>query len=341
MVDDMAHLKLAIYKLDKGLYSTGKGFTAELESVDPSENYKGTSLDGLDAFERQLKRFDIKVSGAGSDTIEKFFKTTDSAALFPEYVARAVKKGKEEADILPLIVAAKTQINGMDYRTIASVPTKAEKELKDVAEGAAIPETSVNVQSNLVKLKKRGRMLVASYEALRFQRLDLFTVMLKQIGAYIATTQLNDAVTVITDGDGNSNAAKATAVAKAGEITYQDLVNFWNGFDPYSLNTMIVSPDAAAKILVLPEMKDAVAGLNFHGTGKVVTPLGAKLLKSSAVASGKIIGLDKNYALEMVQAGGITTEYDKLIDRQLERAAITEISGFAKIFTDASKVLTV
>lgn len=184
-------------------------------------------------------------------------------------------------------------------------------------------------------------MLVASYEALRFQRLDLFTVMLKQIGAYIATTQLNDAVTVITDGDGNDNAASTSSVAKAGEITYQDLVNFWNGFDPYSLNTMIVSPDVAAKILVLSEMKDSVAGLNFHGTGKVVTPLGANLLKSSAVASGKVIGLDKNYALEMVQAGGITTEYDKLIDRQLERAAITEISGFAKIFTDASKVLTV
>ena len=43
----------------------------------------------------------------------------------------------------------------------------------------------------------------------------------------------------------------------------------------------------------------------------------------------------------MVQAGGIMTEYDKLIDRQLERAAITEIAGFAKIFTEASKVLSV
>ena len=32
-------------------------------------------------------------------------------------------------------------------------------------------------------------------------------------------------------------------------------------------------------------------------------------------------------------------EYDKLIDRQLERAAITSISGFAKIFQDATKVL--
>ena len=35
----------------------------------------------------------------------------------------------------------------------------------------------------------------------------------------------------------------------------------------------------------------------------------------------------------------ITVEYDKLIDRQLERAAITSISGFAKIFQDATKVL--
>ena len=34
-------------------------------------------------------------------------------------------------------------------------------------------------------------------------------------------------------------------------------------------------------------------------------------------------------------------EYDKLIDRQLERAAITTISGFAKLFQGASRVLTV
>ena len=33
-------------------------------------------------------------------------------------------------------------------------------------------------------------------------------------------------------------------------------------------------------------------------------------------------------------------EYDKLIDRQLERAAITSISGFAKPYQEASKVLS-
>ena len=51
--------------------------------------------------------------------------------------------------------------------------------------------------------------------------------------------------------------------------------------------------------------------------------------------------LDKNYALEQICGSEVTVEYDKLIDRQLERAAITSISGFAKLFGDASKVLTV
>ena len=71
--------------IEKGMYQTkGKSLTDVLESLDPSKNYEGTSLDGLDAFGRQLKRFDIKVSGKNSDCIDKFFRTTDSAALFPE-----------------------------------------------------------------------------------------------------------------------------------------------------------------------------------------------------------------------------------------------------------------
>ena len=57
--------------------------------------------------------------------------------------------------------------------------------------------------------------------------------------------------------------------------------------------------------------------------------------------AGKLIGLDKNYALEMINGSDVTVEYDKLIDRQLERAAITSISGFAKLFTDASRVLSI
>src|SRR5574344_769861 len=142
-------------KLEKGMYSSnGKSLTNVLEELDPSENYKGTQLEGLDAYQRQLKRFDIKVGGPYSDNIQKFFETSNSAALFPEYVSRAVRQGMEAADCLPDIIAAKTIIDGMDYRSIASVPTNDDKSLKIAAEGAYLPQTQIKTQENLVKLKK-------------------------------------------------------------------------------------------------------------------------------------------------------------------------------------------
>lgn len=327
--------------IEKGMYNpNGYGLTKTLEKLDPSENYKNTPLEGLDAFQRQLKRFDIKVSGAGSDCVEKFFQTSSSSALFPEYISRAVKQGMEQADVLKDIIATTTHIEGMDYRSIASVPTEAEKELKVVTEGTAIPETSVRTQENLVKLKKRGRMLVSSYEALRFQRLDLFTVTLKQIGAYIARSQLKDAVNVIISGDGNSNAAP-TVAAGGSSLAYSDIVKLWAELNPYELNTILAPTAMVTSMMNMAQMQDAVAGNSFHATGKMITPLGANLIHVPSMASGKLIGLDKNCALEMVIAGDVTTEYDKLIDKQLERAAITCIAGFAKVFNDSAKVLTV
>ncbi len=230
--------------------------------------------------------------------------------------------------------------DGLDYRSITSLPTDEEKELKIVSEGAFIPETTIRTKDNLVKLRKRGRSLVASYEAIRFQRLDLFTVTLRQIGAYISRTLLKDAVDVIVNGDGSGNKAEVMNCT-AGDISYADLISFWNSFDPYELNTIIASSDLMADMLNMEQFRDAAAGLNFHGKGEMVTPLGAKLLKSSAVESGNIIGLDKSAALEMVKAGEVMTEYDKLIDRQLERAVISCTAGFAKIFDGASKVLSV
>ena len=334
-------------KLDKGMYrEAGRSFTKVLEQCDPSEQYKGTPLEHLDAFQRQLKRFDIKVKGPESDVVSKFFATWESAVLFPEYVARAVRQGMEESDILPFMTAAETRIAGMDYRSIASTPEEDEKALKMVAEGALIPETRVHAQENLVQLHKRGRMLVASYEAIQFQRLDLFSVTLRQIGAYINRMHVADAIEVLLNGDGNGNAATVYTVGTdpisgtAGTLTYDALVDFWSQFDPYAMNTLLVG-DAMAKILKLDEMQDGTAGLTFQGTGKLVTPMGATLLRSSAVPSNTIIGLDSNYALEMIRGSDVLVEYDKLIDRQLERAAITSISGFSKIFQEASKVLQI
>jgi len=335
-------------RLEKGMYrQEGMNFTQVLESLDPSENYRGTALEGTDAFQRQLKRFGIRVKGTGSSTVEKFFRSMDSAVLFPEYIARAVRQGMEEHDILPAITATTTVIDAMDYRSIYSEADEDTMGMKAVAEGAQTPATQVKTKENLINLSKRGRMLVASYEAVRFQKLDLFSVMLRQIGSYIQKMQLADAIDVLVNGDGNDNAATIYSVGNepisgtAGTLGYDQLVEFWGEFDPYTMNGMIMGNSMMTKLLKIPELQNPMTGLNFQGTGKLTTPLGAQVHRTGCVADDMIIGIDSRYALELVRAGDVLVEYDKLIDRQLERAAITSISGFGKICDGAVKVLKV
>ncbi|MGN0478861.1 MAG: phage major capsid protein [Hominenteromicrobium sp.] len=325
--------------LEKGMYGVpGKSFTQVLEELDGSQNYTGTPLAGLDAYQRQLKRFGIRVSGPSCDTVEKFFTSSQSAALFPEYVARAVRQGMEMANHLPDMVATVTKIDTLDYRTIQAETAESEKIADPVAEGSAIPQTVVKTGSALVTLKKRGRMIVSSYEALRHHRLDLFTVILRQIGVYIARRQMKDAVDVLLNGDGSNGGITVTALSAA--PTYSDLVTLWGKLADYHFNTILAGTTALQDLLKISEFKDAQAGLNISGAGKLITPLGATLIHVPSMDAKKLIALDRNCALEMVQAGDVLTDYDKLIDRQMERAAITAVAGFAQIYGDAAQGLS-
>jgi hypothetical protein len=329
-------------KLEKGLYGTGRSFTEALEGFDPSENYKGTEMEGLDAYERQLKRFNIKPSGSDSSVVGKFFQTSDAAVLFPEFVSRAVRYGMDEASFIPDIVAATTNIDSMDYRAMTLDMTNANAEMKEIAEGATLETADFKVSDRTIRLKKRGRMITTSYDVLRFQRLDVISIALKRIGSYLAQSLMADAVGVLLNGDtaSKNNGAIGCALS-ADTYTYADLIDFWNGFAPYELNTIIASPTVAATLLKMTEFRDATAGLNFHGTGKLITPFGANLIKSAHVTQADMmIGLDKTCSLEMVKVGDIETDYGKLVDRQLEQIAVTAITGFARILPGTVKTLS-
>ena len=328
-------------KLDRFMYKvSGKSFSEVLENEDTSAEYKNTPYADLDAYQRQLKRFDIKVASPACDRVEKFFSTAESAALFPEYLSRAVRTGIDDNNIIPSITAARTKVDSLDYRSIASVPSDDEKSLKPVGEGAYIPQTRVKLKENLIHLYKRGRMLVSSYEALKFQKLDVFTVTLRQIGAYIAKAQLADAVDVLINGDGNNNAAEVISTADAGTLTYADLLTLWSKFNGYEMNTLLANSATMVKILSLDEFKDPAAAVTVKAGGTYFPSLGVTVIKCDSVPDNKIVALDKNCALEAVVAEEISIDHDKVIDRQLEQTAITSITGFAKLFPDAVKVLS-
>lgn len=321
-------------KLEKGLYTTGKSFTQALEELDPSENYKGTSLEGLDAYERQLKRFDIKVSGANSDPVAKFFSTTDSSALFPEYVSRAVMLGLENNNKVERIIATTTDIDGMDYRSITTDNIQEDFALSEVNEGGVLPELTIKLNSKLTTLKKHGKMLVTSYEAIKFQKLDLFTTVLKHIGTYISNSEFEQALIAVINDENIKKMALQT-----GDVSFTDIVNAWAGFKPYQMTSLIMNPNVLARMLLMTEFRDSYAGLDSHATGNMITPFGAELFTTGLLPNKMILALDKNCSVEKVQAGGVLTEFDKLIDRQLERATISTIVGFSTIYGDAATVI--
>lgn len=323
--------------LDKGMYNhAGSTFTQVLESLDPSENYVGTALEGLDAYQRQLSRFGIRVKGANASTVEKFFENSQTAVLFDEFVARAVQAGIDADGTLPAVVAAMTETDGIDFRGV-SIPSAVA--VAATAEGGAMTEASMTLGESVTTLKRYGVALNVSYEALRAQKLDALAILLGGVGRSIARAYLADAVAALKDGA--ETFTLGTDFGVAGSPDYASLIDFWNKFDGCDLNTMLVSRDVAAELLKLEEFQNAAAGLNFQGTGKLITPLGATLIPCSALGEGEIVGIDRTRALEMVTSPTLLVETDKIISHRTGKIAVSGAAGFAKLSPDAAKVLRI
>ena len=151
---------------------------------------------------------------------------------------------------------------------------------------------------------------------------------------------MKDAVSVLMSGDGSTGSAPTKMTTAATTLAYSDLINLWSQFTGYQMNTLLVNAKMAAAILELSAFSDPATGLHFQNTGKLGTPLGAEMIVSDAVADGTMIALDRRYALEMVIGDTVTVDADRLIDCQLERAAVSSTAGFSMIFPDAVKIMT-
>lgn len=311
--------------LEKGLYNiTGKSFTDALRELDPDENYAGTELEGLDPFERQLKRFDIKVNGASSDRVEKFFKTTQSAVLFPEFVRRCIKAGMDQASVLPYVVAATTYTDGVDYHGISL--TEAADAVTDA--GAALPITTVKNAAATVAISKYGRQIQTVYEVIRKQRLDLFAVVLKSAGAKISGAVNKAAADALIKSIESSETASTS-------IAYTDLASFWAKLENHNMTAMLVSPAMMANILALTEMSDCTGDAN----GVITTPFGVKLVKCPGLAADTVIGVDQSCALEAVFGSDIIVDSEKLISNQIDNIAFSVSVGFSQIYPSAIGVM--
>ena len=315
-------------KLEKGLYNlSGKSFIQALEELDPSENYKDSALCGLDAYERQLKRFDIKVNGRNCDKIAKFFSTTESAVLFPEFVSRAVKQGMADS-ILDKIVAVKTICSSRIYRGF-TVSDGSAAYSTVTTQGNALPSTSITEDTSTITLDKIGRLISTSYEALMNQSIDAYAVTLRAIGKKLANAIIGKAVSTLK--------ADITPSSISGSsLAYSDITALYGSFSDFNMDVLLASPSVAASVLSMSAMQDCT----YDKDGIVHFPFGTSMIPSSQVSNDTIIGIDSGYALELISNSDIVLETDKLIDKQLDYVSVSICIGFKKLMTNAVKVLS-
>lgn len=318
-------------KLEKGMYN--QGLTKALESIDPSEAYEGTELSGLDAYERQLKRFNIKVKGQNSDVLDSFFKTTDSAVLFPEFVKRSVLQGMESCTVLQSIVATVTNVENNDYRTIKATTDATAGNA--VNEASDLPKTIIQTKPNLVAMKKRGRIIASSYEALRHQQLGTVSVIFRKVGEEIARAQLKDAIDVLLNGDETDNAAGVVSPNSTSGIAYEDLIKLRTSFTDCEPNIILANSSTMQDLLGLEELKSPQTILSFNGASVTSAMLGLMFFIVNSMPATTLLAIDKNSALEKIQ-GELIFDWDRLIERQMERIVFSIIGGFAKMFTGSA-----
>ena len=315
--------------LEKGLYHlTNKSFVQALEGLDPSAQYADTPLAGLDAYERQLKRFDIRISGPQCDRVEKFFTSTESAVLFPEFVRRAVQQGMD-ASMLSEITAVETHTDSSQY--LGCTITETDSYGTATSQSDALTASTILEATSALVLDKYGRVVKASYEAVRRQRLDVFAVFLRSVGMQLAQALMQQAITTLTAEAGSSSTKAGSALA------YSDLATLYGKFTTYNMNTLLVSPKVAATILAMAEMEDVVP----VEQAQVRLPFGTVLCKVPQMSDNVIIGLDRNFALEMVTGSNLILETDRLIENQLDLITVSLQCGFRVLMKNAVHKMTV
>lgn len=313
-------------KLEKGMYNlSGKSFTSALEELDPSSAYIGTELESLDAFERQLKRYNIRVCGTECDRVEKFFNSTETAVLFPEYVKRCISKGFDNT-LLSSVTAVKTVCESGQY--LGCVMEDITSYSTTTTQASSLPVSTVKEGTTAVVLKKFGRLINASYEAVRKQRLDVFGVMLRSIGVKLANAIAKEAMDVLVTG------AESISVSS---LTYAGLAELYGSFSCFDMTTVIANPAIASKIAAMDQLSDSKT----NADGRMILPFGSELIKTSSVDEDTIIGIDKNFALEFITSSGLILETDKIIDRQLDQITVSISCGFRKITPDAVNIITI
>lgn len=344
-------------------HSKGMTLSMFLELSNPTQEG-----DNLDAFERLMKEAGILTKSIPnknlfSSTVESFYRTNENKVLFPEYVARTLVQAMTEYPMYQHLVATRTGIEGgvyeASYLDFDDPKNKKATEMRRVTEASDLPKATLKLGSSAIKLYKYGRAVGISYEALRRMSLELFQRHINKIGVEAANNKIAEILSVIKDGDGNSNPAEIVVQTDLGatagdKLSKETLIRFLLKF--YSsggCNTVIANEDGLLQILEVLYPSGNTAGLADQALTQglnlsvampqnLVTNFTLLYNPNIAKDGGKevIYGINKDTAIEEVyELNSTIQEADINVINQTKALTVSENSGFRKIFKDSARIL--
>lgn len=277
-------------------------------------------------------------------TVDRFFQSDPNAKwIFPDIVREAVLSGIRRKPVYPELIMHDERIEGTAYDVPYVTESAVNEELRSVAEGAAIPESEITYGDRIVKLDKKGRGVLASYEAVRRMSVDMLRIHLQRIGERLGRSLDARLAQVLASGDssGAGTAPVTVNTATADTWTYGDLVSLYMKLSQehyFTPTHMIADPATAQAILKLPEIADSNL-FDFAKTGNLPTPLGVRLVPLSDQPANKLTMLDAGFAVQKLTEQDLLVESDKLISQQWERTYLTVVTDFAITYEKARVVM--
>jgi hypothetical protein len=279
-----------------------------------------------------------------------------------QYADDTTLRAKRLVPPIPLdaLLARRSQIDGQDYRSIYIVDdlgTDAYR-LKRVVEGTRIPSTTLVTGEHVLQIHKFGRLLRATYEQLRRQRVDRIAFIISRMALQAEVDKVAIVLDTVINGDGNANTSSTVVTqtaldpgSAAGTLTLKAWLSWQMSFtNAYRLDVVLAQRPALMQLLLLPV--NTVNGTPLvmlqQGTLGSLRNMGSRF--DEAIGYGeladapalKLVGWDSNQTVEEVaEIGGNVSEVDRFIEDQTQAMSMTEVVGYGIVDANGSKTLNI
>lgn len=259
--------------------------------------------------------------------------------LVPEVIREAVRLGMRKSPIYPSLIAAEESV-AQPKVTMPAI-NMADSMPTEVGEAETIPVGTISFNQKDVKLMKVATGIKLTDEVMMYVSLNLLSLYLQDVGVKLNTALDAMAIDTLINGDqaDKSDAIATIGVNTANTLTYRDILRPWVRMSLLGRlpQNILANEDAAMDILDLPEFK------GFSGSSKMASinlqtpvPRDQSLYIHGAMPAGKqFMFVDRSSALLKLNAAGLKTESERIVQKQISGTYVSLTTGFATMFRDA------